>query len=109
MWLPGPIGPVLTSGRQCSCQNDAILRLDHPPVIQTGVLGVSPIMHSVAQLPTQTGAPMRAAVIWQLGQHGLGTGRRSFAMRAESQGALESTNWAELIEAVAKTQDRAAF
>ena len=30
-------------------------------MIQTGVLGVSPIMHSVAQLPPQTGALMGAA------------------------------------------------
>jgi RNA polymerase sigma-70 factor (ECF subfamily) len=30
-------------------------------------------------------------------------------MRAESQRAIDSTNWADLIEAVAKSQDRAAF
>jgi RNA polymerase sigma-70 factor, ECF subfamily len=48
-------------------------------------------------------------MIWQIGHPGFAAWRRSSAMPAESQRADESKRWAALIEAVAKSQDRAAF
>jgi RNA polymerase sigma-70 factor, ECF subfamily len=81
--------------------------LDHPVVIQKEVFGVSSIMYSLAQCLARTGAPPGVVVYWQMSQPGFGTWSHLSTMPAER--VASETRWAGLIEAVGKSQDRAAF